>query len=54
MGRIHKAKGALVRPFKTASILATGAVAAQVDGDPFGATPLEIRQTDKTVPILAP
>ncbi|WP_209001145.1 YegS/Rv2252/BmrU family lipid kinase [Stappia sp. BW2] len=54
MGRIHKAKGALVRPFTSASILATGAVAAQVDGDPFGATPLEIRQTDKTVPILAP
>lgn len=54
LGRIHKARGASVTPFKTALISANGPVAAQVDGDPFGATPLEIRQTDKTVPVLVP
>ncbi|WP_298958778.1 diacylglycerol kinase family protein [uncultured Roseibium sp.] len=53
-GRIHKAKGATVRPFKIASIKAMKAVAAQIDGDPFGATPLEIQASDKTVPILVP
>ncbi|MEO9530277.1 MAG: YegS/Rv2252/BmrU family lipid kinase [Roseibium sp.] len=53
-GRIHKAHGALVRPFTTATIAAREHVAAQVDGDPFGATPLEIRQTERTVPVLVP
>ncbi|WP_306140986.1 diacylglycerol kinase family protein [Roseibium sp. MMSF_3412] len=53
-GRIHKAKGAAVRPFSTARITATRPVAAQVDGDPFGATPVDIRKTDKTVPVLVP
>jgi YegS/Rv2252/BmrU family lipid kinase len=53
-GRIHKARGALVRPFTTARIAATQPVAAQVDGDPFGATPLEISRTDRTVPVLVP
>eukprot|EP00903_Cladosiphon_okamuranus_P001089 g1087.t1 len=54
LGRIHKASGASVTPFQTARISAKAPVAAQVDGDPFGATPLEIRQTEKTVPILVP
>lgn len=54
LGRIHKASGASVTPFSTARISAADPVAAQVDGDPFGATPLEISQTDKTVPVLVP
>lgn len=54
MGRIHKARGALVRPFTTARITSALNVAAQVDGDPFGATPIEIRQTDRTLPVLVP
>ncbi|MES0809614.1 diacylglycerol kinase family protein [Roseibium sp. SCPC15] len=54
MGRIHKARGAIVKPFSTATISAAENVAAQVDGDPFGATPLEISQAEKTVPILVP
>lgn len=54
LGRIHKARGASVTAFRTARISARDHVAAQVDGDPFGSTPLEIRQTDKTVPILVP
>lgn len=53
-GRLHKAKGATLRPFNVASIKAGRTVAAQVDGDPFGATPLEIQASDKTVPILVP
>ena len=51
-GRIHKAPGVTVKAFKTATITASEHVAAQVDGDPFGATPLEIRQAEKTVPVL--
>ncbi|MHA7774226.1 diacylglycerol/lipid kinase family protein [Roseibium sp. M-1] len=54
LGRIHKARGALVKPFTSAMIEAVAPVAAQVDGDPFGATPLEISQTDRTVPVLVP
>jgi diacylglycerol kinase family enzyme len=54
LGRIHKARGAIVRPFSVATIASSSPVAAQVDGDPFGATPLEIRQTEKTVSVLVP
>ncbi|CTQ52674.1 Diacylglycerol kinase [Roseibium album] len=54
LGRIHKARGATVKPFTAATISAQSAVATQVDGDPFGATPVEIRQADKTIPILVP
>lgn len=54
LGRIHKAHGAIVRPFSVATIASSSPVAAQVDGDPFGATPLEIRQTEKTVSVLVP
>ncbi|WP_269583578.1 diacylglycerol/lipid kinase family protein [Roseibium sp. Sym1] len=53
-GRIHKARGASVTPFRNARITAEEPVAAQIDGDPFGATPLDIHQTDKTVPVLVP
>ncbi len=53
-GRIHKARGAFVKPFRAATIEAASPVAAQVDGDPFGATPLDIRESDKTVPVLVP
>ncbi|KZM51722.1 sphingosine kinase [Labrenzia sp. OB1] len=53
-GRLHKARGAIVRPFSSATITAAGPVAAQIDGDPFGTTPLEIRATDRTVPVLVP
>ncbi|MDN3718363.1 diacylglycerol/lipid kinase family protein [Roseibium salinum] len=54
LGRIHKARGVTVRPFSSATITSTGPVAAQIDGDAFGSTPLEIRQTDRTVPVLVP
>ncbi|MET1413994.1 diacylglycerol kinase family protein [Roseibium sp. HPY-6] len=53
-GRIHDADGATMRPFTSATITSPLPVAAQVDGDPFGATPIEIRRTEKTVPILVP
>jgi diacylglycerol kinase (ATP) len=54
LGRIHKSRGATVKPFTNASICARDPVATQVDGDPFGTTPLDIRQADKTIPILVP
>lgn len=52
LGRIHKSRGATVKAFTSARITATLPVAAQVDGDPFGTTPLEIRQANKTIPVL--
>lgn len=54
LGRIHKAKGASVLPFSEAVISGPKPVAAQVDGDPYGTTPLHIRPADKTIPILVP
>ncbi len=54
LGRIGKAKGATVKAFKTARISSPSPVAAQIDGDPFGATPINISKTEKTVPILVP
>lgn len=54
LGRIHKAKGALVLPFSEALISAADPVAAQVDGDPFGRTPLQIRAAEKPLAILVP
>ncbi len=53
-GRLHKARGASVRPFTSATITAAAPTAAQIDGDPFGTTPLEVSKTDKSVPILVP
>ncbi|WP_299811102.1 diacylglycerol kinase family protein [uncultured Roseibium sp.] len=51
-GRIHKARGAIVKPFTSATITAAGPVAAQIDGDPFGTTPLEIQAADRTISVL--
>lgn len=54
LGRIHKAKGATVRPFREAVISGPAPVAVQIDGDPFGVTPLHIRMAKQTIPILVP
>lgn len=54
LGRIDKARGATVKAFKKAVISGPGPVASQVDGDPFGATPLEISHSGQTVPVLVP
>ncbi len=54
LNRMHKIKGAAVLPFTEATITSVKPVAAQLSGDPFGVTPLNIRAADKTVPILVP
>lgn len=54
LGRISSAKGASVLAFTEALISGHLPVAAQVDGDPFGTTPLYIKTSEQTVPILVP
>ncbi|GAA0778666.1 diacylglycerol/lipid kinase family protein [Roseibium denhamense] len=53
-GRIERARGARVIPFQQATITSLRPAAAQVDGDPFGATPLTITAADTAIPILVP
>ncbi len=55
LGRVHKARGVRVLPFER--LLITSAdigCAAQVDGDPFGSTPIEIECPSEHVEIIVP
>lgn len=54
LGQISKAKGVTVQAFQEAVISSPEPVAAQVDGDPFGVSPLHIRAAEQAVPILVP
>lgn len=54
MGRVHKAKGVTVRNFKRARILANRPVPVQIDGDPFGTTPVEIEPAPGHLAIIVP
>ncbi|WP_417666728.1 diacylglycerol/lipid kinase family protein [Roseibium sp.] len=42
IGRVHKAKGVTLAAVEKVRVLSKRPVAAQIDGDPFGTTPLEI------------
>lgn len=52
MGRVHRAKGVTVTAFKTARFLAQIPVAMQIDGDPFGVTPVTIETGRDHLDIL--
>ncbi|ADZ71806.1 diacylglycerol/lipid kinase family protein [Polymorphum gilvum] len=54
LGRVHKARGVRLRPFAHLRIASTHAVPAQVDGDPFGRTPVEITAAPDALSILVP
>ncbi len=53
-GRVAKADGVRTIPIQYATISSASDTPAQIDGDPFGFTPVEIRTATGTVPILVP
>ena len=52
-GRVHKTRAAKLIPFKKVRISASCPAAAQVDGDPFGVTPLEVESTGQYIRLIA-
>lgn len=54
MGRVHKAKGVTVRNFQRARIMSNRPVPVQIDGDPFGTTPVEIEPAPGHLAIVVP
>ncbi len=54
MGRVHKATGVTVTAFEKARVLATRPVAAQIDGDPYGTTPVQIEAAPGNLSIVVP
>ena len=55
-GRLSKADGVAVRPVERVRIEAStdAPIAAQLDGDAAGFTPLEVEQSPRTMPIFIP
>lgn len=54
MGRVYKAAGVVVCPFKRATVTSPRPVAAQVDGDPFGTTPIDLCVSGASLSIIVP
>ncbi|MBD8893011.1 diacylglycerol/lipid kinase family protein [Roseibium litorale] len=54
MGRVYKAAGVVVCPFKRATVTSLRPVAAQVDGDPFGTTPIDLCASEANLSIIVP
>ncbi|NRG19785.1 YegS/Rv2252/BmrU family lipid kinase [Rhizobiales bacterium] len=54
LGRLHKTRNVITRPLVHAEIRSSAPVAAQIDGDPFGMTPLIVEAADHAIPFIAP
>lgn len=54
LNRLHKARDIVIQPLETARIMADAPVAAQIDGDPFGTTPLEISSSARSINLIVP
>ena len=54
MGRVHRAKGVTLAAIEKVKVLSHGPVASQIDGDPFGTTPLEIAAAQNNLSIVVP
>ncbi len=54
LGRVHKARGVKLMPFDRARIMSKTPVAVQIDGDPFGTTPVEIEVSRSSLEIVVP
>lgn len=52
--RIYKLKSARISRADTIKISSPEPVPVQIDGDPFGSTPLSIKSSDRSVPVLVP
>ncbi len=53
-GRMETCRDVIVRPVSNATIRAARPVAAQIDGDPFGTTPLAITQGERSLSVIVP
>ncbi|WP_321499156.1 YegS/Rv2252/BmrU family lipid kinase [Breoghania sp.] len=53
-GRMEACRDVIVRPVCDATIRAAKPVAAQIDGDPFGTTPLAITQGERSLSVIVP
>ncbi|MFD1695271.1 diacylglycerol/lipid kinase family protein [Roseibium aestuarii] len=54
LGRVHKARGVTVMAFRKARVLAGFPVAVQIDGDPFGTTPLDLEPAATGYSVVVP
>lgn len=54
LGRIERCRDIVVRPLTRATIDARAPIAAQIDGDPFGSTPLQIEPGKRTLTVIVP
>lgn len=52
MGRVHKARGVTLAAVEKVRVMSPRPVAAQIDGDPFGTTPLEISAAPQHLAIV--
>lgn len=53
-GRLHKARDIVMRPVDETTLRADVPVAAQIDGDPYGTTPLIIAPAKRSLTIIVP
>jgi len=53
-GRLDREKGALLLPVTRATITSAEPVALQIDGDPYGTTPVEIEAAPASLQIMVP
>ncbi|GGB52249.1 hypothetical protein GCM10011316_25330 [Roseibium aquae] len=53
-GRLNKEPGALLMPITRATITSVSPVALQIDGDPYGTTPVEIEAAPACLQIVVP
>ncbi|MBO6755258.1 MAG: diacylglycerol kinase family lipid kinase [Roseibium sp.] len=54
LGRVHKTRGVVAKTIQRARLTAAKPVAAQIDGDPFGTTPILVEAGGPTLDIIVP
>ncbi|MTI42935.1 diacylglycerol kinase family lipid kinase [Roseibium hamelinense] len=54
LGRVHRARGVRLVPFQEAVFGSDRPVAVQIDGDPFGVTPVTVRSSTGHLEIIVP
>ncbi|PTW62250.1 YegS/Rv2252/BmrU family lipid kinase [Breoghania corrubedonensis] len=53
-GRMERCRDVVIRPLTRATVTSAAPVAAQIDGDPFGITPLTIEQGPRSLTMIVP
>ncbi|MTI00574.1 YegS/Rv2252/BmrU family lipid kinase [Roseibium sp. RKSG952] len=54
MGRVHRARGVRLMSFQQATFMSHEPAAVQIDGDPFGSTPVTIEPASHHLRIIVP